>query len=87
MSHPLQMAATWISQHAPDGAAKDEVLAVLDGWLATAAHADLRACKDCGTSFVLTAGQRAFFESQHLAYPVRCSHCRAARRAAQGQDR
>lgn len=39
-------------------------------------------CKDCGTSFVFTAGEQAFYaEKGFTQKPVRCKSCREARKA------
>lgn len=38
-------------------------------------------CVDCGFSFVLTAGERAFFAAKNLTDPKRCLACRAKRLA------
>jgi CxxC-x17-CxxC domain-containing protein len=38
-------------------------------------------CRDCGTEFVFTAGEQAFFVEKGLMHdPQRCSVCRASRR-------
>ena len=38
-------------------------------------------CRDCGISFVFTAGEQAFYEEKGLAHsPQRCSACRSNRR-------
>ncbi|HEX6507187.1 MAG TPA: zinc-ribbon domain containing protein [Chloroflexota bacterium] len=38
-------------------------------------------CRDCGTGFVWTAGEQAFYESKNLLNaPARCPSCRAAAR-------
>jgi CxxC-x17-CxxC domain-containing protein len=40
-------------------------------------------CRDCGTDFVWTAGEQAFYASKNLVnQPSRCPSCRAAARAA-----
>jgi CxxC-x17-CxxC domain-containing protein len=42
-------------------------------------------CRDCGASFVFTAGEQEFFASRGLQNtPSRCPSCRAARRAGGG---
>jgi CxxC-x17-CxxC domain-containing protein len=42
----------------------------------------LLTCRDCGTSFVFTAGEQEFYASRGLQnLPGRCPSCRAARRA------
>jgi CxxC-x17-CxxC domain-containing protein len=38
-------------------------------------------CRDCGITFVFTAGEQAFYGEKGLAHdPQRCSACRANRR-------
>lgn len=46
-------------------------------------------CRDCGQPFIWTAGEQAFFKDKGLVnLPVRCSACRAQRKARLGiQDR
>ena len=46
-------------------------------------------CRDCGQEFVWTAGEQAFFKDKGLVnLPVRCTGCRAQRKARLGiQDR
>jgi len=40
-------------------------------------------CRDCGNSFVWTAGEQDFYESKHLTNsPTRCPTCRAAAKRA-----
>jgi CxxC-x17-CxxC domain-containing protein len=40
-------------------------------------------CRDCGSPFVWTSGEQAFYESKGLANaPTRCPSCRARARAA-----
>ncbi len=42
------------------------------------------ACKNCGTNFVFTAGEQAFYKEKGLMNePGRCPACRGARRQAQ----
>jgi CxxC-x17-CxxC domain-containing protein len=42
-------------------------------------------CRDCGTSFVFTQGEQAFYASKGLTNePTRCPDCRSARKRAQG---
>jgi len=44
-------------------------------------------CKDCGNSFVFTAGEQQFFQSRGLLHePARCPSCRALRRRNNSQD-
>lgn len=38
-------------------------------------------CKDCGKDFVFTAGEQAFYEQKGFNEPVRCSECRASKKA------
>jgi hypothetical protein len=40
-------------------------------------------CRDCYSAFVLTPGERSWFEARGLQLPRRCSACRSARRAQQ----
>ena len=45
-------------------------------------------CRDCGSSFVFTAGEQEFYQSRGLQNePRRCPECRAARRASDGNGR
>lgn len=37
-------------------------------------------CRDCGQSFVFTAGEQAFYTERGYSEPMRCSSCRAARK-------
>ena len=42
-------------------------------------------CRECGTTFVFTAGEQQFFHEKGLVnIPVRCSACRAVRKAKLG---
>ncbi len=42
-------------------------------------------CSDCGTEFVFTAGEQAFYEERGLTHPpTRCKNCRDARKARAG---
>lgn len=42
-------------------------------------------CKDCGTEFVFTANEQAFYaEKGFTNEPQRCKACRDARKAARG---
>lgn len=46
-------------------------------------------CRDCGQTFVFTAGEQAFYAERGYSEPLRCSSCRQARkqqRAASGGD-
>ncbi|MGC9333319.1 MAG: zinc-ribbon domain containing protein [Anaerolineae bacterium] len=38
-------------------------------------------CADCGSTFVFTAGEQAFYEERGFSEPKRCPSCRAARKA------
>jgi CxxC-x17-CxxC domain-containing protein len=43
-------------------------------------------CRDCGNSFVFTAGEQEFYASKGFANePTRCSNCRSARKASRGE--
>lgn len=44
-------------------------------------------CKDCGGSFIFTAGEQEFFQSKGFSEPVRCKLCRDARKAQRSDDR
>jgi len=37
-------------------------------------------CRDCGATFVFTAGEQEFYASKDLSAPQRCKDCRAARK-------
>lgn len=39
-------------------------------------------CRDCGQTFVFTAGEQAFYQERGFVDPVRCPNCRAVRRAS-----
>ncbi|MHB0870699.1 MAG: zinc-ribbon domain containing protein [Chloroflexota bacterium] len=42
-------------------------------------------CRDCGTSFVFTAGEQEFYASKGFSNePTRCPGCRATRKRSQG---
>lgn len=41
-------------------------------------------CADCGQSFVFTASEQDFYAQRGFSQPLRCSSCRAARKAARG---
>ena len=46
------------------------------------------ACRDCGGSFVFTAGEQEFYASKGLQHdPVRCPSCRSNRKAMRPEDR
>lgn len=38
-------------------------------------------CYDCGTEFVLTAGEAVFYKNKSLSPPKRCRMCRQRRQA------
>lgn len=39
-------------------------------------------CKDCGTDFVFSAGERTFYQEKGFTQnPVRCKECRDKRKA------
>ncbi|MYH41739.1 MAG: zinc-binding protein [Chloroflexi bacterium] len=45
-------------------------------------------CRDCGGSFVFTAGEQEFYASKGLQHdPVRCPSCRATRKMMRPEDR
>ena len=45
-------------------------------------------CRDCGSTFVFTAGEQEFYASKGLQHdPVRCPACRANRKAMRPEDR
>jgi len=46
-----------------------------------------RTCRDCGSTFTLSAGARAFFAKHELQLPTRCPGCRAQRRLERNYDR
>ena len=37
-------------------------------------------CRDCGQTFVFTAGEQAFYSERGYSAPLRCPSCRAARK-------
>src|SRR5438309_1109743 len=43
-------------------------------------------CRDCGTNFTFTDSEQAFFSTKGYSEPQRCPDCRAAKKAARGQD-
>jgi len=46
------------------------------------------ACRDCGGSFVFTAGEQEFYANKGLQHdPVRCPSCRATRKTLRPEDR
>jgi hypothetical protein len=44
-------------------------------------------CRDCRNEFVLTEGERQFYEAKGLYQPVRCKPCRDFKRQARGEGR
>ena len=45
-------------------------------------------CRDCGGSFVFTAGEQEFYATKGLEHdPVRCPNCRAQRKLMRPEDR
>src|SRR5215218_1608543 len=38
-------------------------------------------CRDCGQQFVFTAGEQAFYTERGFSPPMRCTPCRAKRKA------
>lgn len=38
-------------------------------------------CRDCGVTFVYTAGEQTFYAEKGLSDPIRCRECRRARKA------
>ncbi len=38
-------------------------------------------CRDCGETFVFTAGEQAFYQERGFSEPQRCPACRAKRKA------
>jgi len=45
-------------------------------------------CRDCGGSFVFTAGEQEFYSTKGLEHdPVRCPSCRAQRKLLRPEDR
>ncbi len=45
-------------------------------------------CRDCGSSFVFTAGEQEFYKSRGLQNePGRCPDCRASRRQSRSRGR
>jgi DNA-directed RNA polymerase subunit RPC12/RpoP len=43
-------------------------------------------CRDCGKTFVFTAGEQAFFAEKGLSDPIRCPDCRRARKQLRTAD-
>lgn len=37
-------------------------------------------CKDCGSTFVFTEGEQAFYAEKGFSNPVRCTECRKQRK-------
>lgn len=38
-------------------------------------------CRDCGSTFVFTAGEQTFFQERGFSEPVRCKTCRDVKKA------
>jgi CxxC-x17-CxxC domain-containing protein len=38
-------------------------------------------CRDCGQTFVFTAGEQAFYQERGFSPPMRCPDCRSRRKA------
>lgn len=45
---------------------------------------ELIVCPDCGSDFVWTAGQQAYFAERQLSKPKRCKPCRDERNFQRG---
>jgi CxxC-x17-CxxC domain-containing protein len=44
-------------------------------------------CRDCGSTFVFTSGEQAFYASRGLTHnPTRCPDCRSARKGNSGDS-
>ena len=43
-------------------------------------------CVDCGQEFAFTASEQQFYTDRQFSEPRRCPSCRAARKAARGND-
>jgi len=43
-------------------------------------------CRDCGSNFTFTEGEQTFYSSRGYTEPQRCPDCRAAKKAARGND-
>jgi CxxC-x17-CxxC domain-containing protein len=41
-------------------------------------------CRDCGSTFIFTEGEQAFYTSRGFSDPVRCPACRAAKKSNRG---
>lgn len=46
------------------------------------AHDKELVCKDCGETFIFTAGEQDFYNQKGLAAPKRCKRCRRAKKAS-----
>ncbi len=44
-------------------------------------------CRDCGKTFMFTAGEQEFYASRNLSAPQRCKDCRNARKSERFADR
>lgn len=40
-------------------------------------------CKDCGETFIFTAGEQEFYQSKDFPTPKRCKRCRRAKKIGQ----
>ncbi|NLN76107.1 MAG: cytochrome C551 [Armatimonadetes bacterium] len=43
-------------------------------------------CKECGETFVFTAGEQEFFQSRGFSEPIRCKTCRDKRKAEKAEQ-
>ena len=43
-------------------------------------------CRDCGQTFVFTAGEQAFYQERGFSEPQRCPACRSKRKAERGAE-
>jgi CxxC-x17-CxxC domain-containing protein len=43
-------------------------------------------CRDCGQAFTFTASEQDFYAQRGFTTPLRCSSCRASRKAARGDS-
>jgi CxxC-x17-CxxC domain-containing protein len=43
-------------------------------------------CRDCGQTFVFTAGEQAFYQERGFSEPQRCPACRSKRKAERGSS-
>ena len=47
---------------------------------------EMLVCRDCGQSFVFTAGEQAFYAERGFSKPTRCTSCRAQRRSERNAE-